>query len=272
MLSYQHAYHAGCYADVFKHFLLSRLITYMTQKDKPLLYLDTHSGRGCYDLHDKYFQKTGEAERGIQKFWSRTSSLPEMFHAFLSCFNQDEPKVRHYPGSPQIAIDLLRPSDRIYLCERHPTEFSHLKAVPAKGKKVFSDQADGMEKLLALIPPPEKRGLFFIDPSFEIKSEYSSIPKLIQKAYQKFPQGVYVLWYPIISRFYHEKIILGMRKVPTDKQLRIEFNHDKIQNDGMNGSGLWIINPPYTLKNEAERACQIFKTIFNPEHSSFLIE
>lgn len=272
MLSYQHGYHAGCYADVLKHFLLSRLITYMTQKDKPLLFLDTHSGRGRYDLNDKYSQKTGEADQGIQLIWPQANQLPKSFQAYLSCLKAQGNKVQQYPGSPQIGIELLRPSDRIYLCELHPTEFSHLKTLPAQGKKVFSDQVDGMEKLLALIPPPEKRGLFFIDPSFEVKSEYTSIPKTIGKAYQKFPQGVYALWYPITSRFYHEKLLHGMRKIPTDKQLRIEFYHDKIKHEGMNGTGLWIINPPFTLKNEAQQACEIFQKLFNPEQSSFIVE
>jgi 23S rRNA (adenine2030-N6)-methyltransferase len=272
MLSYQHAYHAGCYADVLKHFTLSRLLSYMTQKDKPLFYLETHGGRGRYDLNDKMSQKTGEADLGIQKLWPNISSLPEIFKPFLSCFHDEGKRVKHYPGSPQIAIELLRPIDRIYLCELHSTEFSHLKFLPAQGRKVFTEQADGMEKLLSLTPPPEKRGLFFIDPSFEMKDEYQKIPKTIAKAYQKFPQGVYVLWYPIINQFYHEKLIKGMARIPSDKHLKIEFYHDKIQKEGMNGTGLWIINPPYTLKEEATTACQIFKNIFNPGVSSFIVE
>ena len=105
-----------------------------------------------------------------------------------------------------------------------------------------------------------------------MKDEYQNIPKAIAKAYQKFPQGVYVLWYPIINHFYHEKLMKGMARIPTDKHLKIEFYHDKIQKEGMNGTGLWIINPPYTLKDEAKSACQIFKNIFNPGISSFIVE
>ena len=267
MLSYQHSFHAGCYADVIKHFSLCHILTYMTQKDKPMLYLETHAGRGSYDLTSADAQKTGEAKDGILKVLAHQKTLPKIFNTYLEVVGDD---VHYYPGSPLIALKLLRAIDRIYACELHPREFSILNTIRSKEIKFHAAEIDGIEALNALLPPPEKRAFVFIDPSYEIKSEYQTIPKAIIKAYKKFPQAVYALWYPIVDQECHYQMLKQFKRLDSDKTLRIEFfiNDER----GMRGTGLWFINPPYTLKEDLKIACEYFKKIFNPIGSSYLIE
>lgn len=267
MLSYQHSFHAGCYADVIKHFCLCQILAYMTQKDKPMLYLDTHAGRGSYDLTSPDAQKTGEAKDGIIKLLAHRNELPSIFAPYLETIGKN---TGYYPGSPLIALKLLRPIDRIYACELHPREFSILNTIRSKNAKFHAAAIDGIAALNALLPPPEKRALVFIDPSYEVKSEYQSIPKALLNAYKKFPQAVFVLWYPIVDQEYHYQMLKQFKRLESDKTLRVEFftNDDR----GMNGTGLWFINPPYTLKNDLKIACEIFKKIFNAKGSSYLIE
>ncbi|NDH09621.1 MAG: 23S rRNA (adenine(2030)-N(6))-methyltransferase RlmJ [Gammaproteobacteria bacterium] len=266
MLSYQHSFHAGCYADVIKHFTLCQVLSYMTQKDKPLLYLETHAGRGSYDLTSPDSKKTGEAKDGILKFLAHEQAPPALFKNFMALVGNDP---HYYPGSPTIALKLLREIDRIYACELHSREFSILSKIKSRSVKFHAASIDGIEALNAQLPPPEKRALIFIDPSYEIKSEYQSIPRALLKAYQKFPQGVYVLWYPIVDEEYHYQMLKLFKRIDSENTLRVEFfiNDER----GMSGTGLWIINPPYTLKNDLKIACEHFKKIFNPKGSSYLI-
>jgi len=276
MLSYQHAYHAGCYADVIKHVVLTRILDYMVQKDKPLFYLETHAGRGIYDLQDKHTQKTGEAALGIELFWANKQKLPKLFSSYIHAIqdiNQNlAMPLRYYPGSPTCAISLLRAIDRLYLCELHPGEFRHLEQLSHRGNRVFADHTDGIKQLTALLPPTERRGLIFIDPSYELKTEYRTIPNAIKSAYQRFSTGIYCLWYPIIDNKLHGQLVRGLTTIPTPNHLRIEFYLNTKQSSGMTGCGLWIINPPFTLKAELKAAGELFKTMFSPGTSSYLVE
>jgi 23S rRNA (adenine2030-N6)-methyltransferase len=267
MLSYQHSFHAGCYADVIKHFTLCQVLAYMTQKDKPLVYLETHAGRGIYDINGPDANKTGEAKDGIIKFLQQKNQLPKVFDIYLKVLEDNHP---YYPGSPIIALNLLREIDRVYACELHPREFSLLNTIRSKTVKFHAASIDGITAMNALLPPPEKRALVFIDPSYEIKSEYQSVVKAILTAYKKFPQAVFMLWYPIVDQEYHYQLLKKFKQVSPDKSLRVEFfiNDDR----GMKGTGLWLINPPYTLKNDLVTACESFKSMFNPKGSSYLVE
>lgn len=267
MLSYQHAYHAGCYADVIKHLILTRIISYLTQKDKPLLYLDTHSGRGLYDLEDKLAQKTNEFQAGIGKLWSQKNNLPIEFKQYIELVGNLNPSgLKYYPGSPQIAQDLLRTQDRIYLCELHPQEINYLKK-HACHKNIYIEATDGLSKIKALVPPPEKRALIFIDPSYEVKTQYEASVLTVLNNFIKFPQGVYVLWYPIIDSIHHSTIIKYFKKIPTEKKLRLEFYLG--QKTNMYGTGMLVINPPYTLTSEAKTIFQALQKIYI--NSNFII-
>jgi 23S rRNA (adenine2030-N6)-methyltransferase len=273
MLSYQHGYHAGHFADVVKHLTLTRLLSYMTAKEKPLFYLETHSGRGIYDLHGSQASKTKEHCEGIDILWKQKDKLPPVFSPYLEIINQvnKSEKLRYYPGSPCIAINMLREQDRIYCCELHPREYEYLQKLPYLNKRVFYSQSDGIASLNALIPPTERRGLIFIDPSFEVKSEYKEIPKAIKAAYQRFSTGVYCLWYPLVDQFYHDQLLRAMAKIGTENALRIEFSWTNSNQIGMTGCGLWIINPPFTLAEEIKSALQYLRTLI-PGDSSYLVE
>lgn len=274
MLSYQHGYHAGNFADVIKHLTLTRLLSYLKLKDKPLFYLETHAGKGQYDLKDKQSEKTGEYKQGIKLLWPDRKKFPPVFDEYfhsIDALNSNE-GLRHYPGSPFIAINSLRMQDRMYFCELHPAEFDILDKMPHFNKKVHLSNTDGMASLKALIPPPEKRGLIFIDPSFEIKDDYRDIPVAIKQAFARFSTGVFCLWYPVVNKKLTEKLIRGMNDIGAKSSLRVEFNLTLARQDGMTGCGLWIINPPFTLAEELKSALDILRTYFNPGVSSYIIE
>ena len=274
MLSYQHGYHAGCFADVVKHVTLSRLLHYMIQKDKPLFYLETHSGRGRYDLHDKKSLKTGEAQQGILPLWASRETLPAVFVPYVQAIHQLNPdgSLRYYPGSPELAIQMLRNQDRLFFCELHPGEFEHLDELPHQGMRVSYSNMDGLTCLTKMLPPIERRGLIFMDPSYEIKAEYRDVAQSLQAAYRRFATGVYCLWYPLLDKKLHEQLTRGLAAIDGANFLRVEFYLSNAGKAGMNGCGLWIINPPYLLAAELKNALQAMRGVFNPGGSSYLLE
>lgn len=273
MLSYQHGYHAGNYADVIKHLSLTLLLDYLTQKDKPLLFLETHAGKGIYDLQDKQAKKTQEAQDGIAVLWKKRNELPGVFSIYIKQIEKmnSSSSLRHYPGSPLIAIDQLRPQDRIVCCELHPTEFDELIKLDSQRKHVFFENKNGLEQIKALLPPLEKRGLIFIDPSFEIKTDYKNIPLFINEGLARFATGVYCLWYPLVDRKLNQQLLRGLQGLKVKEALRVEFIHHQL-GLGMYGCGLWIINPPYLLSEKIKTALEFLKKWFNPGESSYLIE
>lgn len=259
-----------------KHVVLTRIFDYMVQKDKPLFYLETHSGRGIYDIKDKHALKTGEAALGIELLWAMRPQLPSIFSAYIQSIQQlntmKEKVPRFYPGSPALAIDMLRSDDRLFLCELHPGEFDHLEQLPHRGKRVFCSNSDGLEQLNAQLPPEERRGLIFIDPSYELKTEYRTVPEAIKAAYRRFSTGVYCLWYPLIDNKLHGQLIRGLTSIEAKNHVRMEFHLNSRQQPGMTGCGLWIINPPYTLMTELKTIGELLKKTFNPGMSSYLVE
>lgn len=261
MLSYQHSYHAGNFADVVKHIGLSLICDYLVKKDKPLFYLETHSGRGLYDLKGGFSQKTAEYQDGVGRLWPHRQQLPEEFQPWLAGIEalNDGQQLRYYPGSPLVAVQHLREMDRLYCCELHPKEFEALRQLPKDGKKVFFKHCDGMEQMNALLPPKEKRGLIFIDPAYELKSEYKTIPEAIQKAYRKFSTGVYCLWYPMVDEGWTSQLNRGMERIDCADKLHIEFRLNPALDQGMTGCGLWLLNPPYLFKQQMEKVVEVLK-------------
>ncbi|RUR07496.1 23S rRNA (adenine(2030)-N(6))-methyltransferase RlmJ [Legionella sp. km772] len=274
MLSYQHGYHAGNFADVIKHLGLSSLTHYLVQKDKPLLYLETHSGKGLYDLRDSQAEKTSEYKQGIQLLWANKGQLPFHFAAYIQTISEMNANgtLRFYPGSPYIALNALRSIDRAYFCELHPAEYEVLKNIPLGNKKAHFSNSDGIAALNALLPPPEKRGLIFIDPSYEIKDEYKTIPRALKQVFTKFSTGVYCLWYPVVNRRLSDQLLRRLQEIGAKNSLKVEFNlTDKVQN-GMTGCGLWVINPPYTFAQEMKSVCETLKNYFNPKEAFYTVE
>ena len=274
MLSYQHGYHAGNFADVVKHISLTRLLAYLTQKDKPLFYLETHSGKGQYNLKDKQAEKTGEYKQGIKLIWDDRKALPSVFKDYIQAISKlnGSDGLKLYPGSPFLAINALRMQDRSYFCELHPAEFEALNKMPHFNKKVHVSNTDGIASMNATLPPPEKRGLIFIDPSYELKEEYKQIPAAIKQAFNRFSTGVYCLWYPVVNKKLTEQLNRGMKDINAKNALRIEFNLTLAPKDGMTGCGLWIINPPFTFAADIKLILDALRTYFNPGVSSYIVE
>ena len=248
MLSYQHQYHAGNLADVHKHALLAWVLDYLTQKDKPLSYIETHAGRGVYDLADEAALKTGEAAAGI--------ALAESWFPADHPYRQRllETRASHgptaYPGSPLIAALGLREVDTLHLAELHPTEVQHLRtAATPWGAHVY--QRDGFDLALALTPPTPRRGLMLIDPSYEVKEDYDAIPKALAAIHRKWNVGILILWYPLLTGKSHADMLKTLTFTFPDA-LRAEVRFPPARNGHrMEGSGLFIVNPPFGMAEEA---------------------
>lgn len=274
MLSYQHGYHAGNFADIIKHIAHTQICRYLCKKPKPFFYLETHSGRGFYTLTDPQSLKTSEYRQGAALIWEKRKQAPDVLSPFLDVLKSANPgsELKYYPGSPSIAISTLRSEDRLFFVEKHPREFEFLTTLSRQKKRVFFSHSDGLEQLKALIPPPERRGYVFIDPSFEMKEEYKEIPRAISAAHARFSGGTFMLWYPITDNRLHARLLRGMSAVPAPDFLKIEFIRDPDMQSGMRGCGLWIINPPYTLQQEMQEILSFLCTLFNPGKSQFTIE
>ena len=273
MLSYQHTYHAGCFADVMKHLTLTHVLDYMVKKDKPLLYLDTHSGRGFYDLFDPHALKTQEATMGIKRLWDLRQKLPKEFSHYIDIIasHNSDGQLRYYPGSPLFAINLLRPTDRLCLSELHPGEFESLHDKMRHYPRVHCSHNDGYTQLHALLPPKERRALILIDPSYEVKTEYKHMTQAVTAAYRQFATGVYCIWYPLVDNKLHQQIIRGFESMAADKSLRAEFYLNPDYQESLRGYGMWIINPPFTLSGHLKVIFETLRQLFYPK-ASYLIE
>ena len=247
MLSYQHAYHAGNAADLHKHGLLAAMLDYLTRKDKPLSYIETHAGRGLYDLQSPEAQKTGEAAAGVGRI-----PLPQghpLTRALEAIRAAHGPHA--YPGSPLIAETLLRPQDRIHLAELHPAEHAALTRVTAPGTHVYHQ--DGFELAHSLTPPDPRRGLLLCDPSYEVKADYAAIPKHFAQIHKKWNVGILALWYPILRDARHAPMLRALTaQFPDALRSEVAFAPARTGH-GMTGSGLFVVNPPFGLADAAKQ-------------------
>ncbi|MEP1768586.1 MAG: 23S rRNA (adenine(2030)-N(6))-methyltransferase RlmJ [Sulfitobacter sp.] len=250
MLSYQHIYHAGNLADVHKHSLLAWMLAYLTRKDKPLSYIETHAGRALYDLSAEEALKTGEAAAGITlaRDWFGTD------HPYAQVLARvvAEDGATAYPGSPLIASHLLRLTDQIHLAELHPREHAALEVAmsPTSAK---CHMRDGFETAFALCPPTPRRGMLLIDPSYEIKEDYNNISRHIAKLNRAWNVGIIALWYPILTNGAHVPMLDALSSQHPDA-LRHEVRFPPARpGHGMVGSGMFVLNPPYGLAEEAKR-------------------
>ena len=255
MLSYQHAYHAGNLADVHKHGAMAWMLSYLIRKDKPLTYLETHAGRALYDLSDDASVKTGEAAQGIE-IADNWFPKDHPYSVALAAVKAEHGPTA-YPGSPLLAAKILRQTDPLMLSELHPQEFAALKEV-MKPLGAICDQRDGWEMALSRCPPDPRRGILLIDPSFEIKTEYETIPDIIAKLHRKWPVGVIVLWYPILTDGPHRPMIKALEAaIPDGFVSEVKFPPAR-EGHRMVGSGLFVVNPPYGLHEEAGRIANNF--------------
>lgn len=248
MLSYQHGYHAGNLADVHKHALLAWTLAEMARKDKPLSYLETHAGRGLYDLGAPEALKTGEAAAGIARVEGWFGPDDPYARALATTRRLHGPRA--YPGSPLVAALTLRPQDAITLAELHPREGEALeRALGSYGARV--ERRNGAEMALALTPPTPRRGLMLVDPSWEVKAEYETVPALLGKVARRWNVGVLMLWYPILPDARHAPMLRGLGEAfPEALRHEVRFPPAR-EGHGMVGSGLFTVNPPWRLDERA---------------------
>ncbi|WP_305987280.1 23S rRNA (adenine(2030)-N(6))-methyltransferase RlmJ [Roseibium sp. MMSF_3544] len=254
-MNYRHAYHAGNIGDVLKHAVLSRLIEYFKRKDKAFRILDTHAGIGLYDLTSEETQKTGEWQEGIGKVLSAEmpEDVSELLAPWLSVVRALNPdgELKAYPGSPCLARDLVRKNDRLTLTELHPADFRALSDLFSGDFQVKTIHLDGWLAMGSFLPPKEKRGFVLIDPAFEVTDEFDRMTSAVMKAWKKWAGGTYALWYPLkdarsVKRMHETFGDAGLKDV-----LTIELSVGKSGPDTrMLGSGMTLINPPFTLAGE----------------------
>lgn len=253
MLSYRHGFHAGNFADALKHSLLCLAIVELKKKDKPFVYIDTHAGAGAYSLKSLYAEKTGEYRQGIGCLYAYPTVHPllENYLGIVRSINSDK-KLSDYPGSPELVRSLMRHQDRMQLSELHSSDFTVLQERYRNDHQITIAQEDGLKNLMKKLPPVQKRGLIFIDPSYEVKEDYSRVVETLAKAYRRFATGVYCLWYPVVRRETVDNLMAELAETGIRKQLRIEHcilpDSEEL---GMTGSGLLFINPPWQLESQA---------------------
>ncbi|GAA5234466.1 23S rRNA (adenine(2030)-N(6))-methyltransferase RlmJ [Verticiella sediminum] len=262
MFSYRHAFHAGNHADVLKHSILVQVLQYLRQKDKPFWYLDTHAGAGLYDLRGAWANKTGEYTSGIERLWQATKP-PPLLGAYLEEVRRLNPdgKLAYYPGSPWIAFDLLGERDRLRLFEWHTSEVQVLiDNVRRRGReqerRAMIYATDGFQGLKALLPPPTRRGLVLIDPSYEDKKDYRQVMQTVKEGLERFATGTYLIWYPLIQRREAQQLPEKLARLPVKSWLNatLTVGTPELTGIGLHGSGVFVINPPYTLRGELATA------------------
>ena len=259
MLSYRHGYHAGNHADVLKHAVVLQIIQYLKQKEKAFTVFDTHAGAGLYDFESTFAQKNKEYESGVAKLWKIEKPHSALLADYLNMVKQFNPngRLRNYPGSPLIAQQTIRHQDSIKLFELHSSEAPALSDSSQKIENMSRTQvieADGLKAILPFLPPPSRRAVTLIDPSYEQREEYAAVSHCLSKASKRFAGGVYVVWYPCINKDESINFSSQLSRQTEHAWLNVEL-HVSTQNDkGMQGSGLFVVNPPWTLAGALNEA------------------
>jgi 23S rRNA (adenine2030-N6)-methyltransferase len=250
-MHYRHSFHAGNFADVFKHVLVIGLLNALSRKDKPWCYLDTHAGAGGYDLGSEDAARTSEWQDGIARLTGLTNA-PEPLASLLRLVAADNPNggLRNYPGSPRYAQLLMRPGDRLILCEKVPAVAEDLKAGFRGIEAVAVHQRDGYEAH-ALVPPPEKRGLMLIDPPFERPDEFDAVADLLQKSVPRFAGGIFAVWYPLKNRHAAAQFARRVARDCARPILNLTLNTDAPGEGQMRACGLLVVNPPFGFEDQA---------------------
>ena len=253
MLAYRHAFHAGNHADVLKHTMLTLLLRYMNQKDKSYRLVDTHAGAGGYSLEGRYAQKKGEFEQGIGRLWGR-DDLPEAVADYVARVREFNPQgtLEQYPGSPAFAQMLLRAQDQLRLFELHPTDYRILESYLGGVKGAEVANADGFEGLKGQLPPSSRRAVVLMDPSYEGHGDYGRVIASLREALTRFADGVYMVWYPQVQKLEAAQLPRRLEALAPKSWLhaRLTVQQPDSQGFGLAGSGVFILNPPFTLHDQ----------------------
>ena len=255
MLAYRHAFHAGNHADVLKHITLMLVLRYMNLKDKSYRLIDTHAGAGGYSLEGQYAQKKGEYLQGVARLWERDpAELPEAVADYMALVREFNPEgqLEQYPGSPAFAKMLLRAQDQLRLYELHPTDHRILEAFLGSVKGAEVKDTNGFDGLKSQVPPSSRRAVVLMDPSYEGHGDYSKVIASLREAIARFPEGVYMVWYPQVSKLEAAQLPRRLEGLAPKGWLhaRLTVQQPDSQGFGLAGSGMFILNPPYTLHDQ----------------------
>ena len=255
-MNYRHAYHAGNFADVLKHIALVAVLLHLRKKDAPFAVIDTHAGRGFYNLAGDEAEKTSEAVSGVLKLKPDTAA-PAVYSAYLDIARNAGENC--YPGSPLIAAYLLRPQDRLLAIEKHEEEFAALSGALKPFAKARAICADGYERLNALLPPPERRGVVLIDPPYEAPDEFAHASRALAAAHRRFATGIYLLWYPVKSKTDADALCGEAKAAGVTKALRMELDigASSERPEGLHAAGLLAVNPPYQFDIEMDAVLKL---------------
>lgn len=269
-MNYRHAFHAGSFADVHKHAVLVRILLHLRLKPAAFRVIDTHAGAGRYDLLAPEPTRSGEWHEGIELIWQAPQSgkHPDLLSPYLAAVaavNADG-KLRVYPGSPLIAKNLLRPRDRLIACELEPGSAAALAAALRGDRRAKVLAIDGWTALDANVPPKERRGVVLVDPPFEDAADFVRLSGALAAAHRKWPTGIYMLWYPIKERAAGDALARRLQKLGVPKILRSELTLAAPRaKAGLIGSGLIVVNPPFTLEPDLRLLMPAIGTMLSPQ-------
>ncbi|ALM82542.1 23S rRNA (adenine(2030)-N(6))-methyltransferase RlmJ [Bordetella sp. N] len=281
MFSYRHAFHAGNHADVLKHAVLAHVLDYLNRKDTPYWVIDTHAGAGLYRLDSDWANKNAEYADGVARLWGR-DDLPPLFARYMELIRQQnvDGQLRNYPGSPWLTLEALRESDRLRLFEMHPSEaevlvrnLEHQGRVAMRQTTIYD--ADGFEGVKALLPPPPRRGLVLIDPSYEDKQDYRRALTTVKEGVKRFATGTYAVWYPQVQRRESNELPRHLERLEVKSWLHVALSVRKPATDGfgLHGSGMFLVNPPWTLHAALKEAMPwLTKLLAQDDRASFTLD
>ena len=276
MLSYRHAFHAGNHADVLKHFIEMQLLRHLALKDKAFWYIDTHAGAGCYALDSGYATQNTEYTSGITRLWDR-NDLPPSLADYVELVKDLNPDgfLKLYPGSPLLAQQTLREQDRMRLFEMHPTDYVLLqKNFSRQSKRILIQRSDGFKAMKGLLPPPTKRALILIDPPYEDKQDYQHVVSALGEGLKRFATGMYALWYPQLHRHESSQLPDRLKLLPAKSWLHVALCVKGSESaEGMRGSGMFVINPPWGLHTTLQLAMPYLVTLLaQDDQADFVLE
>ena len=273
-MNYRHAFHAGNFADVHKHSVLARILVHLRRKPAAFRVIDTHAGAGRYDLLAPEPSRSGEWHDGIERVWEARRQLygPDAllapYLAAVVALNPDG-RLRIYPGSPLIVKYLLRPQDRLIACEIEPRSAAALAAALRGDARAKAVAIDGWTALGAYVPPKERRGLVLIDPPFEDGADFMHLSSALAAAYRKWPTGIYLMWYPIKDRAAPDALARRLQKLALPNVLRCELTLGPPRAEaGLVGSGLIVVNPPFTLEPDLRIFMPALRAALSPRAAS----
>jgi 23S rRNA (adenine2030-N6)-methyltransferase len=280
-MNYRHAFHAGNFADVIKHIVLTRILSYLHEKPSAFRLIDTHAGGGRYDLTGEEAQRSGEWRLGIARLLAARlevtpAALIGPYLEIVRAYNGGA-ELSAYPGSPLIARALLRPQDRITACELEPGAHGQLVAALRRDRQARVVKIDGWTALPAYVPPQERRGVVLVDPPFERTDEFDRLAEGFEAAYAKWPTGIFILWYPLKDARAAGRLAgrvadalatgpLAPRRALAERCLRIEFQRGRaIRSEVLTAAGLIVVNPPWTLARDMEALAPALAQILGDE-------